>query len=150
MPLALSMSVEGLDKLHEKLARISPRKNGGAWVRRALTTCALRVQAIAACEMIIRGGRIGKGSRKTDAPADATRLTSRTGRLRGSIRVNRSPLPRAIEIGSDVAYAAIHELGGSIRGGTMPKRPFMAPALEKASKEFSRIFAKELGRELAR
>jgi phage gpG-like protein len=146
--LSMSMHVEGLDKLHDKLERISPSRAGEAWSRRALMTCAERVQAIAAGEMIIRGGRIGKGRRKTDALPDPTRLTSRTGRLRGSIRVNRSPLPRAIEVGTDVVYGAVHELIGVGRKRT--KRPFMAPALEKAAKEFTRIFAKELGRELAK
>jgi phage gpG-like protein len=179
-PVSLSMSVEGLDKLHDKLARISPRKNGSAWVRRALITCAERVQTIAAKEMIIQGSRFrgpagkrgGKG-KMMDAAVDARRLTSRHGGsgLVGSIRVNRSPLPMAIEVGSDKKYAAIHEEGGTInvtdkmrralhykgmhlRKGTkkitMPKRPYLAPALEKASKEFTRIFAKELGRELAK
>jgi len=148
MPVALSIGIEGLDKLYDKLERIAPRRAGEAWVRRALVTSAMRVQEIAASEMIIRGGRIGAGRKKTDAPADPERLTSRTGRLRGSIRVNRSPLPKAIDIGSDVAYAPVHELIGVGRART--KRPFLQPALDKASKEFSRIFAKELGRDLAR
>ena len=155
MPLAVSMHVQGIDELHEKLARISPRKNGGAWVRRALEICADSVQAIAAKEMIIQGSRFrgsagprgGKG-KLMDASVHPTMLTSRHGGagIVGSIRVNKSPLPRAIEIGSDKAYAPLHELGL----GRYPKRAFLAPALEKASKEFSRIFAKELGRELAK
>ena len=64
--------------------------------------------------------------------------------MRRSIRINRTPLPAAIEIGTDLVYGHVHELGSR----THPKRPFLAPALQKASKEFSRIFAKELGKEL--
>ncbi len=143
MATALSVSVQGLDELHERLSRISPRDNA-EWSRRALVTCGLLVQKIAAEEMIIRGGRFGTGSSLRDRIAHPSKLTSRSGRLRGSIRVNRVPLPKAIDIGSDVAYAAVHELGL----GRFPKRPFLAPALDKASKEFSQIFAKELGRAL--
>lgn len=145
MPLSMTVNMRGSEEVQRMLDRVSPSKNP-APARRALVACALRVQEIATKEMIIRGGRIGKGRKKTDAPADATRLTSRTGRLRGSIRVNRGGLPHYIDIGSDVAYAAIHEFGGSIRGGRMPERPYLQPSLEKASKDFSRIFAREITR----
>ena len=54
--LSLGISVEGLDELQDRLDRINPRKNT-RWVRRALTRSGLRVQKLAAEEMIKRGGK---------------------------------------------------------------------------------------------
>ena len=180
MAVALSITVQGLDELHERLNRISPSKNS-AWVARSLKKCAELTQDITANEMIIRGGRFrgpkgkrgGKGKMRS-AGVDPKRITSRTGTLRRSIRVNTSTLPFAAEVGSDLVYAAVHEFGGtysipsysraiatSTRSGgssmalvkahsaTYPARPYLAPGLDKAAKSFSDIFAKELGKVLA-
>jgi phage gpG-like protein len=147
--IAVKVKATGVVKLQRMIRTISPKSNP-AWVRRALIAMANRVQAIATKEMIIPGGRVrvagpkgGKGI-MTDKPAHPTKLTSRTGALRSSIRVNRGPLPHAIEVGSDLEYAAVHEEGL----GRYPKRPFLQPALEKASPEFSDILSRELKREI--
>ena len=134
MAVALRISVQGLDELHERLDRINPKKNT-AWVARALVKSALRVQEIAAKDKIKRGGK---------GPPVPGILTSRTGTLRRSIRVNRSPLPWAVEIGTDLVYGAVHEHGGKFH----PPRPFLKPGLEDASRDLDRIFAKELAKEL--
>ena len=176
--IAMSVSVEGREELKQLLDRIAGRGLGRGWIGRALETCANRVQAIAAREKIISGSRFrgpagprgGKGKLQ-DAGVHPTMLTSRHGGsgLVGSIRVNKRGLPRYAEVGSDKVYAPIHELGGSIRVTkkmrgylhykgihlrksttriTMPPRPFLQPALEQASHEFSRIFVNELSKEL--
>ena len=134
MAVALSISVQGLDELHERLDRIMPSKNS-AWVARALVKAALRVQEISAKEKILRGGK---------GPPVPGILTSRTGTLRRSIRVNRSPLPWAVEVGTDLVYGAVHETGGKFH----PPRPFLGPGLEDASRDFDRIFAKEWAKEM--
>ena len=171
MPVTLRVSVEGMDRVMDKLNGINPQKNP-ALLRRSLITCAELVQKISAEEMIIRGSRFrgpagprgGKG-KLVSAGVHPTKLTSRHGGegIVGSIRVNRSPLPYAIEVGSDRVYAPVHEFGGtffvrqatSSRSGgsigysaTYPPRPFLQPALEKAAKSFSAIFAKELEKEI--
>lgn len=47
-----------------------------------------------------------------------------TGALRDTIAYQAGP--RAVQVGSNRAYAAIHQLGGKTgRGGTMPARPFL-------------------------
>lgn len=107
--------------------------------RRALIKAALRTQELAATEFIIRGGARG-------APPHPKLVTSRTGELRRSIRVNRGPLPSAIEIGSDLVYAPVHEFGSRARN--IRPRPYLQPALEKASRDFERLFAVEWQREI--
>lgn len=99
-------------------------------VGRALDRMAFRVQQDAALNQIIRGG---------SGPPHPTRLTSRTGTLRRSIRVNRrGPYERSV--GTDLLYGLVHELGGRIH----PPRPYLAPALQKV---FPR-FADDLRREV--
>jgi phage gpG-like protein len=163
MAVSLSLRVQGLDELQERLNRLSPKKNS-AWVARALKKAAFLTQKIAAKEKIKRGGK--------GAPV-ARMLTSRTGTLRRSIRVNRSPLPWAIEVGTDLTYGAVHETGGTFSvpsymrtlamstrsGGSSvarvkahtrkyPPRPFLGPGLEKAAKDFDRIFSSEWAKEM--
>jgi phage gpG-like protein len=134
MAVSLSISVQGAEDLHERLNRINPKTNP-AWVRRSMLKSGLRVQEIASKEKILRGGK---------GPPVLGILTSRTGTLRRSIRVNRSPLPWAVEIGTDLIYGAVHESGGKYH----PARPFLKPALEDVSRELSGIFAKEWAKEL--
>ena len=134
MPVSMSISVRGVDELSQKLDRMSPKKNS-AWVARALVKAALETQKIAAKEKIKRGGK---------GPPVPHILTSRTGTLRRSIRVNRASLPTAIEVGSDLIYAVVHELGGRFH----PPRPFLDPALKDASRDFDRIFSREWAKEM--
>jgi phage gpG-like protein len=149
----------------------------------ALTEMAMLTARIAATDKIIRGGRTGKGRAKTDAPAHPSKLTSRTGRLRASLAgsgyregLATAGLPRYIEVGTDVAYAPVHEFGGTVsqsvpahtrssafgrptqpyrvraftRRATYPARPFLGPALEDASKRFETILVHHLERQLDR
>ena len=126
----------------------------------------------------VAGPKGGKGKLTSAGPISG-KLTSRNGGagLVGSIRVDRGGLPLFVDIGSDRIYAAVHELGfsGTVRVSAhtrtsafgrktkkaftvpahsrkmkMPKRPYLAPALEDASKDFSAIFVKELDKELGR
>ncbi|HEY5609717.1 MAG TPA: phage virion morphogenesis protein [Thermoanaerobaculia bacterium] len=85
-------------------------------------------------------------------PRSASRLGVVSGRLRRSVIVDERKLPRAVNVGSDVIYASVHEFGAIIkarsapflvftpRGSkrlvrtqrvTIPARPFLAPAVEK-------------------
>ena len=68
--------------------------------------------------------------------------------MRRSIRVNRRGLPAYVEVGSDLEYARIHELGG----GNTPARPYLTPALEKINSDGTvrRVMNKHLSREIER
>ena len=55
-----------------------------------------------------------------------------TGRLRASITGSRTEKimdTYQAKVGTNVVYGRIHEFGGPIRGGQMPARPFMRPAV---------------------
>jgi phage gpG-like protein len=165
-------------QLRKLTNRIDPSRGGKAWVVPALTEAAELTQSIITTKKIRRGGRFrgpagprgGRGAIQS-APAHPTMLTSRSGRLRGSIAVNRGPLPRAIEVGTDVVYAAIHEKGGSIHISdrmrrvlhakgihprasttriTMPARPYFEPGLDEASLSFEKIFVRRFERTVKR
>jgi phage gpG-like protein len=131
MAVAMSVSLSGEKKLERLLRRVDPKRDGVRWQRAALVRSGLKVQSVAAEKKIERGG---------PGPPLPDRLTSRTGTLRRSIRVDRGELPTAIEIGTDLVYGAVHELGSR----THPKRPFLAPALQAVSKDFSRIWVEEI------
>jgi phage gpG-like protein len=176
----LNIKISGEKRVSELMSRIDPSRKGEEWVRGAFIESALLTQKKAAKEKIIQGSRFrgprgprgGKGA-IASAGVHPTKLTSRHGGsgLVGSIRVNRSPLPKSIEVGSDKAYAAIHEFGGSIsisdkmrrvlhakgihpRASTttikMPARPFLNPGLEDASKSFEAIFVRNFNRVVRR
>ena len=78
--------------------------------REGLLKAAFLIQDESAQRQIAGGGR-GKGKY---LKALDHRLTSRTGTLRRSIRVNRTGLPRSVQIGTDLVYGAVHEVGGRI------------------------------------
>lgn len=82
------------------------------------------------------------GKRLPDAkanPPDSLRITSRSGSLRGSLVVDASPLPAAIQIGSPLVYAPVHEFGRGIKA-----RPFLAPGLDESEPGIEEILAREL------
>lgn len=136
--------VRGIPELNAALGKIKSPGNRRV-LERALKKSAYLVQRIATTEKIIRGGPKG-------APPDPSRVTSRTGRLRGSIAVDLTGAPAYAEIGSAVVYAPIHEFGGTVSrrkgSATYPPRPYLGPALDDAAKSFSDIFADEFKAEL--
>lgn len=136
MAVSTTFKVTGLKEFDKRLRKVDPERNPKI-PRRALDKAALLTQKIAAKEMIVTGRPRGS------APLP-NKLTNRHGGegLVGSIAVNRSPLPKAIEIGTELVYGAVHEKG--LRG--FPKRPFLKPALDKASRKFGGYFEREIAR----
>ena len=143
--MRLETEVDGDEQVRRVLTNINPGKHP-AFVKRALTKSGLLVQRNAALKQMIRGGR--------QAPAP-TKLTSRTGTGRRSIRVDRSGLRQFyVDIGSDLRYMQLHETGGLVsrRGHSfrMPRRAYMAPALAAVQDSFPAVFTKEWSKELAK
>ena len=114
----------------------SPRIN--KIFRESLLEGALEIQRVAAQEKIMRGGVKGRGKNKTISPPLPDKLTSRSGDLRRSIKVDRSELPFAIEIGTELVYGRAHELGYPPRN--LPARPFLGPAVEDVAPKFETFF----------
>lgn len=102
--MQMRVTVSGIPELQKALARMDPGQNKRILVN-GLVAAAHEIQANAAKKQIKRGGK---------GPPLPHRLTSRAGTLRRSIRVNRGPLPFAIEIGTDLGYGALHEFGGNV------------------------------------
>lgn len=158
MALVYRISLDGVEEVQRLLRRLQPPQSDRA-ASAALVRSALLVQKQAARVEILPGGR--------QAP-HPTRLTSRTGTGRRSIRVNRTRLPRAIEVGSDLRYMSAHEggfrgvvqvpsyrrLNHTVRAHSrrmnLPARPFLGPALEKTASQFSGIFVEEIAKRLGR
>lgn len=163
--IAARVSVTGIQEVSDLLKRIDP-KTAPAIIRDSLRKSALRVQAVAASESLIRGGK--------QAP-HPTRLTSRTGTGRRSIGTDFGELPIRVSVGSALQYMALHERGGSVlvpgsivrahrrntafgkrvkpftvpqhyrsaHSATYPARPWLAPALDKVRDEVPGIFLRE-------
>lgn len=133
-----------LQKISRAIRRIDPRKNVKI-INDGLKAGALRVKRNAQQRQMKRGG---------SGPPLPSRLTSRTGTGRRSINVDRSGLPRHIDVGPNVRYMATHEFGGTFTvrshsrskpsGGrarvkahsrTVPRRAYLEPAYnaEKAN-----------------
>ena len=139
--VAMRVVVTGVPELQAALRQMNPSLNTKI-MKRGMIASALEIQKDAAKYQIAAGGR---GSGKALPPLRHS-LTSRTGTLRRSIRVDRGPLPFAIEVGTDLIYGAVHEFGNA----THRIRAFMAPALEKISKRFVDIFTREWAKEVER
>lgn len=141
MAVAASVKINKRDmaNIEKMLGQITPKKNKRI-VRDGLGRCAYLVQKTTTEEMIVRG-------RAKDAPPLAKKLTNRSGGagLIGSIAVDL-PKEGLATVGTALKYGAIHEFGES----GYPKRPFLSPALKKASKKFSDLFLKTINRELNR
>jgi hypothetical protein len=129
---AITVSVVGTKELKRKLEKMNPGVNKKI-VRNSLIESALAIQRDAAKNQILAGGG-GKGDGMTKP--HPRYLTSRTGTLRRSIKVDRGPLPFAIEVGTDLGYGAYHELRAKRR------RPFMQPALDRVAPRFGDIVVK--------
>lgn len=176
MAVAVSVRVDGIPEVEAMLKRIAPGTNP-KWVRGSMVDCGLLTQKIAAKEMIIQGSRFrsgGKGKLR-NAGVHPRKLTSRRGGagLVGSIHVNRAGLPWSVEVGTDLGYGAVHELGWSgtqripshtrtvawgrkvapfkvkafTRSVTFRARPYLAPGLTKAAEKFSAIFVRHWKKE---
>ena len=141
MATQLRVSVVGLPKLQRALDKMNPGVNKRI-LRDSLIESALLIQRDAAKNQILAGGG---GKRSGMTKPHPKFLTSRTGTLRRSIKVDRGPLPFAIEVGTDLVYGAAHEFGSTKRN--LPKRPFMQPALDRAAKKFGDIVVKHWKRQ---
>jgi phage gpG-like protein len=137
----IRVSVVGTKELKRKLAKLNPGQNKRIMVK-SLTDCAVEIQADATLNQI-RGGRGFKFKAYDKRDVLATKLTSRTGDLIGSIGLNKRPLPGAIEVGTHLVYGAMHEQGL----GRMKKRPFLEPALDKVGSKFNDIIVKNWKKE---
>ena len=137
--VAMRVVVTGVPELQAALRQMNPSLNTKI-MERGMIASALEIQKDAAKYQIAAGGR---GKRQA-LKALRGRLTSRTGTLRRSIKVDRGPLPFAIEVGTDLGYGAVHEFHSA------RPRPFMAPALAKVSKRFVEIFTNEWAKEVER
>ncbi len=72
------------------------------------------------------------------------KLDEVTGALARSIRLDKSELPTAIEIGTPLFWAEFHEFGL----GRFRKRPFVVPAMEEALELVPDIFVEEWKRQV--
>jgi hypothetical protein len=106
--VAITVKTSGLNELQADLRRLNPKENVQI-TSKGFEDIAFAIQRNAANKQIVAGGR----GKKNAVPPLPSKLTSRTGTGRRSIRVNRGPLPRAIEIGTDLKYMSLHEVGGS-------------------------------------
>ena len=132
MAVQIKVSVGFTNELKRKLEKMNPGTNKKI-LRDSLIESALLVQRDAAKNQILAGGG-GKASGMTRPHPQF--LTSRTGTLRRSIKVDRGPLPFAIEVGTDLVYGPYHELRAKRR------RPFMQPALDRIAPRFGDIVVK--------
>ena len=132
MAVQIKVSVGFTNELKRKLEKMNPGTNKKI-LRDSLIESALLVQRDAAKSQILAGGG---GKRSGMTKPHPRQLTSRTGTLRRSIKVDRGPLPFAIEVGTDLTYGAYHELRAKRR------RPFMQPALDRIAPRFGDIVVK--------
>jgi len=72
-----------------------------------------------------------------------SKLTNRSFRLRDSIGTDLRALPKFVEVGTDVDYAAKHEFGLK----NFPERPFMEPALKVIRPKMTGIVIRHWKRE---
>jgi hypothetical protein len=132
----LRASIVGTKELQRRLKKMDPGANQ-AILRGSLKEAAGDMQGDIA-KVQIRGGR-------GDAPPGDGFLTNRHGGrgLAGSIGINSSPLPFAIEVGTHLAYGPVHEEGR----GPYPVRAFLQPALDKMAPKFAEIVVKHWKKE---
>ena len=140
MAVVARISVRGTREFRNALKRLSPRENA-AIRNKALRSLAFLTASIAKEKMIKRG-------RGLKAKPLKSRLTYRHGDLTRSITTAFGDLPKFAEAGTALRYKGgsgpeVHELGGRIH----PKRPFMKPAGQEASKKAEKIFLESWVRE---
>ena len=120
------------------LARATPDQQSQI-IPRALRRAAYMIQIDATRNKIQRGG-----SGPPNPPPGP--LISRTGSLRRSIRVDDSGVPRFIDVGTDLVYGVVHEIGGD----NVQPRPFLQPALETVRPQIARVFEDEWNKVIER
>jgi len=109
-------------------------------------------------DQIIGGGRfkVGVGPRGgkilESAPPHRSRVTSRSGELRRSYGaqnsgrgVDSTGIPKYVDVGSDLVYAPVHELG--LRG--YPVRAHLVPGVLAVEPRFPEMLRQQIARELA-
>ncbi len=145
----LNIKLLGVQKVTDRISHILQGKHSR--FGRALTKVAIQVESTAKREGFRKGSKKARGESKAARGAKLRPagdvLTSRTGRLRGSIthRVDRAGL-RAW-IGTNVIYARIHELSGRAgrgRASFIPARPYLQPAVESNRALIAQLFAGEI------
>jgi len=111
MAVGVKTELKGAVEYSRQLTSLIPSKNPK--IRAVgLRALALEVQTVSAREKIKRGGK--------GAPLKS-KLTSRTGTGRRSIRTDFSRLPGQSAVGTDLRYMAAHEKGGafSVKASTV-------------------------------
>ncbi len=124
MAQGITVEVRNADQWNRVLSRYDLKRHP-RFTQRALNDLALRAVAWAKKNRFVAGGRFkryGSGGKLGDAPARPGILTSRTGRFRDSIAVQRAT-PRESSWGPQVRYALTHEFGRF----PIPPRPVVAP-----------------------
>jgi phage gpG-like protein len=154
----VTVKILGGANLRAALAKMDPGQNYAIF-KNAAGEIALEIAQTAKEKYLLKGR----------GPVDEFRLTNRSMRLYDSIGVDFSPLPAAVEVGSEVFYAAIHEIGGTFdvaahsrrsklgrvhnvraHTRTVPKRPFLAPALADITRRIPEIVVKHWQAEVDR
>jgi phage gpG-like protein len=157
----LSVKLVGSKELQRRLKKMNPAQNA------RITTPAL----LESMQLTLRDARLNRIIRGGSGSPHATKLTSRGGRLRGSLAGNQAidlnRRLRWVEGGTDVIYGAVHEKGGTIsipghirthkktgfrigvrpHTAKYPARPFLAPALAATRGQFDDIFRRWWARE---
>jgi len=132
MAEVFKVSLVGSKQLQRELDRMNPEQNRRITTPALLESMLLTLR-VAAREKIFPGG---KGAPRNDM------VTSRSGRLRGSLRgnfaIDLNERLRFVDGGSDVVYAGVHEYGSTKRN--IKARPFLAPALRDTRPKFDEIF----------
>ena len=105
------------------------------------------------------GGNVVEGHAKINAGSGRPGLRIQSGHLVGSINVSEgiiSKLRAWADIGTNVIYARIHELGGIIKGAFgnpdtivhMPARPYLRPAMDENEDDIVKAVETEIWRNL--
>jgi phage gpG-like protein len=137
MATQLQVSIVGTKELQRRLKKMNPEQNTRI-MRKSLIDSAKAVLVDATKVQILSGV---PRKRPPGWKAHQKRLTSQDGTLRRSIGINKSELPFAITVGTNLKYGAYHELEAK------KLRPFMGPALDKTEAQFTRIVVKHWKRE---
>ena len=112
-------------------------------------------------EIAKAGGYVIEGHAKINASKGRPGLRMITGNLVNSINVSdgrKSKTSADCDIGTNVIYARIHELGGIIMGAFgipglavhMPARPYLRPAMDENEPDIKRAVFAELWRHLTK